>query len=144
MTENHPPPDAGNALPGPAAEQAVPAPSPAGPAPPHQASPIAIASAACGTGALVLSLAYLGLMFSHLANSPGGSTLGLVLQLLGIGACPAAIVLGIVALVQIRRTRRRGTGLAVTGMVLGCAVPVLWLVLIVAAMAIACQPPQGC
>ncbi len=144
MTENHPPPDAGNALPGPAADQPVPAPSPAGLAPPHRTSPIAIASAACGTGAVVLSVAYLGFMFNPRAYSPGGSTVELVMQLLGICACPAAIVLGIVALVQMRRTRRRGTGLAAAGMVLGCAVPVLWLVLVVVAMGIACQPPQGC
>ena len=65
MTENHPPPDAGNALPGPAADQPVPAPSPAGLAPPHRTSPIAIASAACGTGALVLSVAYLGFMWER-------------------------------------------------------------------------------
>jgi hypothetical protein len=144
MTESHEPPDAGNALPGLAAEQLVPAPSPTGPATPQRTSPIAIASTACGTGALVLSVTYLALMFNPRAYSPGGSSLGLVVQLLGICACPAAIVLGIVALVQIRRTRRRGTGLAVAGMVLGCAVPVLWLVLIVVAMGIACQPPHGC
>jgi hypothetical protein len=54
-------------------------------------------------------------MFSHLADSPGGRTLGLVLQLLEIGGASPAV-----------------------------AVPVLWVVLIAAAMAIACQPPQGC
>jgi Domain of unknown function (DUF4190) len=106
----------------------------------HGTSRLAIASVACGAGALVLA----GLIFAfYLAAIPVGWFL-VVLQILVFCACPAAFVLGIVALVQIRRTGRGGTGLAVTGMVLGCAVPLLWLVFALVAMGIACGPQHGC
>ena len=66
-----------------------------------------------------------------------------VAEPLGIGACIAAVVLGIVALAQIRRTRQRGTGLAVAGMVRGCATPPLWIIFIVVGLAIGCRPPAS-
>jgi hypothetical protein len=132
MTEGHLPPDADGALPGPVAGQPAPAPSPSGPAPPGT-SPVAIASFACGTGALVLPLGFLI-----------GGAAGTVFLPLEVCACIAAVVLGVVALVQIRRTRQRGTGLAAAGLGLGCAIPLLWVVLVVVLFAIACKPPNGC
>jgi hypothetical protein len=124
MTESQLPPDADGAPPGPVASQPVPVPSSGGLAP-RGTSPVAIAAAACGTGAVVLSVAVVSLIG---LEGPTGANPVFGLQLLGICACPAAVVLGVVALVQMRRTKRRGTGLAVAGMVLGCAIPLLWLV----------------
>ena len=54
-----------------------------------------------------------------------------LLACMGIGV-PVSIITGHVALVQIRRYGQEGTGLAVTGLVLGYLCLAFWLILIVA------------
>lgn len=156
MTDSHLPPDAGGALPGPAAGQPVPAPSPGGLAPPgarpgdepaggpRGTSRVAIASVACAAGAVVLSAVVLAALFIPMWGATGPPPDLFFAEPVGIGACIAAVVLGVVALAQIRRTRQRGAGLAVAGMVLGCAMPVLWIIFIVVGLAIGCRPPHQC
>lgn len=132
MTEGQDPQNADGALPGPVAGQPTPVSSPSGPAP-RGTSPVAIASLACGAGALLLPLGFLI-----------GGAVGTAVLSLEVCACIAAVLLGVVALVQIRRTRQRGTSLAVAGLGLGCAIPLLWVVLVLVLFAIACRPPRGC
>jgi len=76
---------------------------------------VAIASFARGTGALVLSAVYLGALLGPLGAMRPLLAVTVLMQLVGSARCPAAIVLGIVALAQIRRTGQRGKGRAVTG-----------------------------
>lgn len=136
MTESHLPPDADGALPGPAAGQP--------PGGPQGISPVAIASVACGIGALVLSVVWLAVLFIPMWGATGPPAVLFSAAPLGIGACIAAFVLGVVALIHVRRTRRRGAGQAVAGMVLGCAIPLLWLIVIVVVVAVYCNPSSKC
>src|SRR6266851_4115736 len=99
------------------ADQPLPALSPGGwpPGESHGTSRVAIASFARGTGALVLSAVYLGALLGPLGAMRPLLAVTVLMQLVGSARCPAAIVLGIVALAQIRRTGQRGKGRAVTG-----------------------------
>jgi ABC-type spermidine/putrescine transport system permease subunit II len=111
------------------------------PGEPQGTSAVAIASAACGAGGLVLSVVFFGAVFLLPHSFPSGLYWSVPL---GIVACIAAVVLGIVALIQIPKTRRRGKPLAAAGMILGCAVPPLSTVILLVSFAAACKAANGC
>ena len=142
MTGRDLPPDADGAPPGWVADQPEPAQTPGGLAP-HVTSPVAIASIACGTGALVLSVVF-GVPNTAMGGGKGLPSVSYLAVPLGICACFAAVVLGVGAFVQIRRTGQRGFGLAVAGIILGIATPLLWVAFVLVLFAVACQPPAGC
>jgi hypothetical protein len=135
MTDSHPPP---GAMADPAAGQP--------PGGSRGTSPTAIASAACGAGGLIL----LGVSLSEgLREAPATAPppVWLLAPLLGIGVCIAAFVLGVVALVQIRvrHTRRRGAGLALSGLILGgTMLPLLCFMFLAVGLAISCTPSSKC
>jgi uncharacterized protein DUF4190 len=72
----------------------------------------------------------------------GAAIASLILGLFGFipPAVVASVVLGIVALVQIRNRPQRGRGLAIAGLVLSAGWLVLWVALIALAVA---APPSG-
>ena len=72
------------------------------------------------------------------AHQPGRevNVLAIVGFILSFVVTLAGIVLGIIALVQIRRTHARGTGLAVAAVVLGAVLTFSWIVVLLAAIAI--------
>lgn len=107
---------------------------------------MAIASAACGAGALIL----LGIsLFGgwQRTRATGPPPVWLLPPLLGTGACITACVLGVAALVQVRvrRTKRRGAGLALSGLILGGAMlPLLCFISLAVGLAVGCTPSSKC
>lgn len=86
----------------------LPVAMPPGPTPEPETNQLALASLACGIAQLV---------FGPLATVP-------------------ALVCGHMARSQIRRTGERGAGLALTGLILGYAAVVVWVVALVTAVAL--------
>jgi hypothetical protein len=69
-----------------------------------------------------------GLAVGSLITSLAGVVGTLVLGPLGVLICIVAIVLGVVALSQIKRTHQQGRGLAIAGVAIGSIMPILTLV----------------
>lgn len=61
---------------------------------------------------------------------PRTNTLAIVALILGFVAAPAGIVVGFIALSQIKKTGEAGHGLAIGGIIVGIVLTLLWLLIV--------------